>query len=64
MVATLEIGDRVMVPRRFIPHLWKPEGKIVGKKIHPLPICKVEIKLPNGVRITVDVRERDLHFIS
>jgi hypothetical protein len=58
-----EIGDEVKVPSYVVLHSFATYGKIIGKKMNPLPIYTVEIKLNNGLKIIVDVHEEELRFI-
>jgi hypothetical protein len=63
MVPRFEVGEEVKVPQKFLRGAWATYGKILGKKIHPLPICRVEIQTSTGLKLHVDVPEGELRAI-
>lgn len=60
----LSVGDEVKVPVHYVYFSYRStSGIIVRKKKHPIPVCTVELRTHNGMKVTVDVPEKELRFL-
>lgn len=57
-----EIGDEVKIPSKFLFGAWVSYGIVQGvRKTRTVPIYTVQIKMRNGLKLTVDIPENEIY---